>query len=681
MSKKKFNGNIELDLVEIKLIEEETSGHETGSEISSDEAAPLLNELRSLAKVQFILCHSLPAVNSNGAAWTYPTLFNSYKTVQHQLVNRNHQLKDNQKLLQVKTDNVVIGHMIDADIKELEKDENGFYPLVPEQPVPVIVTAYLYKRVVSDLIARLKKGEKLKISMECEFTDVGFIYDGKMHTRIERPELIGQRAHNGKPVVRVLGGISPEGGIVNFWGAAVLDNQRPADENAEILSAVASSEIGDDHPLEYIQIQGEEVDVPNFLNRLTAETANLLQPLLEATIEDLTDENIAKAIIDQASRISELEAQISQLLSGGSETKTETSSQEETTPAKENAAIMGSLEDQIDKLREVIRNNLRQSGLVGREDFYIAGILPNSVIIELFEEGYGYRNYLIEYSVKEDGSMAFGQKQMVQMKQVVVPVDNDYASNEGDPEMPKEKEVAQVTQEEATTSPETAIEAPVEAQATDETSGEAAGESEAPEADAPAATEEAATPVVSEEVSSEEIASLKSRIEELVTKNIELEGELKSLRAEKAASQRKAVLASRKEVLAADFDLEELLDDSDEDMLATFSDEEFSAYAAKMKKIAAKFKSKTIDTRVSQDVDVVGGKPGEKGKPVGDAPPIDTSIKDDVKDANARGNKNIASSEEVDEDPAGEVATTETAVTPLSPETPSKPLANKFMRF
>src|ERR1035437_1340244 len=285
-----FLEELAFDLVEFKVIDNDPIiSDELAAIIDSeanpaDTSEPLLNRYRSLAKVQFILCHSLPTVNSNGATWTYPTLVNSCKTVANQVMNLNHELKDNQKVLGVKLNNNIIGHMIEGNIAELPKDDNGFYPLIPENPIAVTVTAYLYKRIVPDLINRLSLGEKFKVSMECEFTDVSFIFDGNLYSRSEKPELLGKREWNGKPIVRVLGGSDPSGGIVNFWGCAILDNQKPADIDAEVLSTVAS-EIGE-MPTDFINLIEDTSNMPNknFIERLPKEIAVILEPLLSVRV-------------------------------------------------------------------------------------------------------------------------------------------------------------------------------------------------------------------------------------------------------------------------------------------------------------------------------------------------------------------------------------------------------------
>ena len=225
-----------MDLVDVKLLETQT-------EVSSDN--PLLNQYRNLAKIEFVLCHSLPSVNSNNASWTYATLVNSVGTVKGGVINLNHLMRDNSEVLnkEVKND-IIIGYMSEGTILELERDESGNYPMVPARAIPIIVTGYLWKRAVSEIISRMKNGEKFKVSMECEYESLGFLYEGEFYTSDQRPEFIGVREFSGKPVVRVLGGIDPNGGEVNFWGAALLDKVNPADQSAKVLTTVAM-EIGD----------------------------------------------------------------------------------------------------------------------------------------------------------------------------------------------------------------------------------------------------------------------------------------------------------------------------------------------------------------------------------------------------------------------------------------------------
>lgn len=655
--------SVTLDLVDLILIEEDDENVELSAEQN-----PLLNEFRSLAKIQFVLCHSLPAVNSNGATWTYPTLLNSYKTVRHQVVNLNHELKDNAKVLKIRVGNNIIGHMVDADIQELEADENGGYPLAPSKAIPVIATAYLYKRVVPELIAKLKRGEKVKVSMECEFTDMGFLYDGVMYTRIEKPEFAGKREFNGKPIVRVLGGIDPKGGVVNFWGCAILDNQKPADENAEVLSAVAT-EIGED-PSDFINlVNEEEIEMKNFLERLPEEVASLLRPLLEVkNIADITDENIAQALLDQEDKIKALEAKIEGLLNGNTETE-EDPKDEETPDNKEEAAIPGSLEDHVEQIKDNFKRKLVAAGKC-EDNAFIRGILPNSVIIEEWKENEGYECFEIQYAYSEGNDILFGAKKKVNIKYVEVlePATEEASNNESDTNpqgeaenMPKnKKDVAQVTDENKT--PDTAATAGDNAPADNENNDGA------------------------ENTDNEEIASLKSRLEALVLENKELKDKVEAFEKEKAEAARQAVLSSRKDALAEDFDLDDLLDEDDINSLAQMSDDEFNAYAAKLKKIAAKSKKgKQIDPGDGK-TDPVGGGPKKTSPNAGE---IDLEVTDDVigpgdnkkQEKQHKSQKGIAS--DAEENEGAEVSNNrQKPVMPFSPEMPvNKDLKNKFGRF
>lgn len=548
--------NIILEAYDLVLVEDDSL-----AEVASD-GFPINGELRSLAKVTFTLCHSLPYVNSNKSSWTYPTLLNSFSTVRHQLVNLNHQLEDNGKLLKKELDNVVIGHMVDADIVELEKDEHGHYPLIPERPIAIQVTAYLYKRVVPSLVERLKNGERLKVSMECEFTDYGFYYLNNFYTRSERPEFVGKREYDGFPVTRVLGGISPEGGIVNFWGCAVLDNQRPADENAEILTAVASA-IGEPFEEAYekhaIIEEGNtetnnatnEDEMKKFIETLPEELAALLEATWTGSVEDLTAESVAQAIVDYDKKVKELEKEVESKLT--------------TIQSLELAYILDSEEDKLDKLKDLIRDAIKESeALDDNCDFYIAAVFENKVIVEVYEYKYdennGYPMFCVNIyempMTKNGDTVTVGEPKEVNIRyvQVIEPKVNSETAqdNQGENEMPKEKEVAEV----------------VEPKVTDE-------------------------PVADVNVASElesEIASLKTRLEELVTENNTLKSKVEAFETEKEQARVQAVLASRKEVLAQDFDLEDLLDEEEESKIALMEDEAFEAYASKLKKIAAKAK-------------------------------------------------------------------------------------------
>ena len=195
--------------------------------------------------IEFILNHTLPVVNSRGRCVTYRTQKRSLKTIPHSLVNVEHMMEDNPNEA---TENIVIGHMVRAEMDD--KDIKG-NPVIPPRPVATKIVACLYRRlpIVQTIIAQIASGKKKwKNSMECVRpgdADAIF-YDGKFipitEASKELAACIGEDSTTpleGKSVALALGG---EDGEVNYWGTGLT--LYPADKGATITKLVAS--IADD---------------------------------------------------------------------------------------------------------------------------------------------------------------------------------------------------------------------------------------------------------------------------------------------------------------------------------------------------------------------------------------------------------------------------------------------------
>ena len=191
--------------------------------------------------IEFILNHTLPMVNSRGRCVTYKTQKKSIKTIPHSLVNVEHQMQDNPNDA---TENIIIGHMVKAEMND--KDIKG-NPVIPPRPVATMVVACLYRRLplVQTIIAQIASGErKWKNSMECvrDASTDAIYYDGKFYPVTEASDELtaciaedGTIPLNGKPVALALGG---EDGEVNYWGSGLT--LYPADKGATITKLVAS---------------------------------------------------------------------------------------------------------------------------------------------------------------------------------------------------------------------------------------------------------------------------------------------------------------------------------------------------------------------------------------------------------------------------------------------------------
>jgi hypothetical protein len=281
--------------------------------------SPLSNPTRSLAFIKFVLCHSLPTINENGACWTYATLKNSSNTVVNQLVDINHMIRDNMSIMEgMENDqhDMIIGHMISGEIGESPDDG-----LVPSSAMPIVVTAVLYKRAagVQGIIDRLKKGDPVKVSMECEYDDMGYFYEGKLIAREDHPELAAAHKANkktvaGKPYARVIGGVRTEGGIVNFHGAAILVGDAPADPNANVLEAVACRDAIMEVGGELSSIQSVDAGVEKAA--FGEGDAPLTPTTFDGQVEDITLENLQAGQMRQMKAIDNIEKTLETILDG-----------------------------------------------------------------------------------------------------------------------------------------------------------------------------------------------------------------------------------------------------------------------------------------------------------------------------------------------------------------------------
>ncbi len=188
--------------------------------------------------IEFILNHTLPAVNSRGRCVTYRTQKRSIKSIPDSLVNVEHMMQDNPNEA---TEDLVIGHMVKAKIEDLKDN-----PIVPDRPIPTKVLACLYRRlpVVKEIERQIRSGRRnWRNSMECVrlAASDAIYYNGKFFPIDKNPELaacVGQddmQPYKDKPTALALGG---EDGEINFWGSGLT--LYPADKGATITKLIAT---------------------------------------------------------------------------------------------------------------------------------------------------------------------------------------------------------------------------------------------------------------------------------------------------------------------------------------------------------------------------------------------------------------------------------------------------------
>lgn len=623
---------IDLELAEIKFFDED----ENSSELANS-AHSMLNPLRNLARVQLKLCHSLPVVNSNGASWTYATLKNSCETVAGQILNLNHEMKDNAKLLNKKIENnLIIGYMVSGKIADLEQDEDGLYPLIPESGIPIVVEAFIFKRSVPALIEKLKQEKMPKVSMECEFSDIGFIYDNVKYSKEDLPDhLVGLREYEGKKIIRVLGGLDPNGGYVNFWGCAILDKQNPADKGAGVFSAVAT-EIGDSESLildseeeetieslksqlikneslveeiqtELSQVISGKLDQArspfmvfvnnNDENEISLEISDIIDgEAMYKTVKGNSPEDIVK-FVSLERNLSEKElAKIKTHIEGYIQMKTNKKevsqdSENKVDKTKENktevAYLDGSWEDKIAKLKKQACEVLKEE-MLEHVSFYIMSLFEDSIVVECWPEWDEGREvkvpdemlgiFKIPYTMNGN-SMVLGEKERVEIKQVMSSL--------------KAEETASETEEKGEN---------LEMKTDEEKKAEALAAEEAKKLeDAKAeetekAAEEAAAKEKSEKGESETAATLAEKMASIIAENEKLKERLNAH--EEAARQEKVkeTVASRKARLSEEFDDVDELFSSEEmnELLSNGSDEKFESQFKFLTSVAKKAKKAAL---------------------------------------------------------------------------------------
>ena len=214
--------------------------------------------------IEFILNHTLPDINSRGRCVTYRTQKRSLKTIPHSLVNVEHQMQDNPNEA---TENIIIGHMVSAEMDD--KDIKG-NPVVPPRPVATKIVACLYRRlpIVQTMIAQIASGErKWKNSMECvrDGNTDAIYHDGKFYPITEASKelaaCIGSDSttpFEGKPVALALGG---EDGEVNYWGTGLT--LYPADKGATITKLIAN--IADDGTMSVNKKDNPDAEVKDLI--------------------------------------------------------------------------------------------------------------------------------------------------------------------------------------------------------------------------------------------------------------------------------------------------------------------------------------------------------------------------------------------------------------------------------
>ena len=198
----------------------------------------------------FRLCHSLPQVNERQRAFAPAVLERSFASLNDQLIDWEHELKDNG----IGSRDRIIGCVktvrfaIPPSHREVANDPKALYGEMANtmDALPVDGLGLLFMRAqgVSEAVrAHMAGKEKWSVSMECghRWKDGGFLYRGEyipyMSAELAMRDCVSPgsvRPFKGHKLVACLGGMDSK---VDFWGVGFT--RSPADTKAEVYSFAA----------------------------------------------------------------------------------------------------------------------------------------------------------------------------------------------------------------------------------------------------------------------------------------------------------------------------------------------------------------------------------------------------------------------------------------------------------
>lgn len=199
--------------------------------------------------IEFILCHVLPIINSNGDSFAVEPTKTRAKTVKNGYINLNHENTYN------------VGSILNAQFVEGEEGQAG----------RIECTGVLWKEVLKEFwidVADITDGY-YSISMEVLYKDFYYLVDGEKLDPLDNyhlEEYVGS-TYEGKYVSRV---ITPH----SFCGCCLTAN--PADLQAKIKRAVAEKKTKEEENMPY-KVFEEEKDYNEHVNEIKTSYAEELQ--------------------------------------------------------------------------------------------------------------------------------------------------------------------------------------------------------------------------------------------------------------------------------------------------------------------------------------------------------------------------------------------------------------------
>ena len=183
------------------------------------------------------LCSSLPTINKRGRCFTPAVMNNSFPSIDSQLVNIEHLMRDNQNSGEDK----VVGYVVGSKLGLPSKLSAVEMANSPGESIPLFTAVALFKRCdeVANIVDQHSKRKNWAASMECKhkWRDANFYYRGEFipiidaeSGMLECVKKTSVQRFKGHDLAVCLGG---RNGSVNYSGIGMTTS--PADKTAQII--------------------------------------------------------------------------------------------------------------------------------------------------------------------------------------------------------------------------------------------------------------------------------------------------------------------------------------------------------------------------------------------------------------------------------------------------------------
>ena len=208
--------------------------------IRSVNASDIPNASKDKAYIEFVLMHSYPSINGNGATLMPKVIQNSLDSLINSPLDIDHEL-EGVWFWEKGDDNRIIGSIVGAKLSPEYKED-----FVPTNGYEVVLTAVLWKRlsdvkgIIQDIIDDTAEWKaSFEIAPYSVKDQISYIWNGQIFNENEisvemKDAFEWGYNHEGSPVAVAFGG---EDGQIDFYGAALT--LTPADINTKINKLVA----------------------------------------------------------------------------------------------------------------------------------------------------------------------------------------------------------------------------------------------------------------------------------------------------------------------------------------------------------------------------------------------------------------------------------------------------------